>query len=292
MNEVVSSPSAASGSPAGRRAWVHFGVAAAVLLVVGAGWNSIMAVLRWSMAKKPVPPPAVVRVNAKQRLVSFPERVGSFVLVKDGVVDVDDDTLKTLGTKANDMNWYYFAFYRDDRPGRGVAGDVPHVRLEVTYYTGLLDAVPHVPELCLVASGATLLTGQSGTLEVSAPAAPAPWDRMRVYRTIYEMPDHATRSATYYVFSMNGRPTPHWEEVRLHLTLPWVKYCYFAKIQLAVFRGARGKIVPETDFARCDEVCQDFFRQVLPEILRFLPSARDVERFEAGGSPGTSSRVE
>ena len=107
------------------------------------------------------------------------------------------------------------------------------------------------------------------------PTAPAPWDALTVYRTMYVQKNHKT--AQYYFFSVNGRPTADWKMVRGTLTLPWVKYCYFAKVQLGAFGVEYGRLRPEADAAKGDEVCQDFLNYALPAVLRFLPSAEDVE---------------
>ena len=44
---------------------------------------------------------------------------------------------------------------------------------------------------------------------------------------------------TVGVFSMNGTPTSSRTKVRKELMLPWNKYCYFAKIQVATLRPQR-----------------------------------------------------
>jgi len=276
------------------RGWFHFALAGGLLLAVGVGWNGIMGALHWTWAKKPVPWPAGVEVE-QWRLTSVPEALGPYVLVEDGelspapdgqpdgILIFRDDDLKTLGTTANALNWYSSLMYGDTRDGEKSNGQKQYVRVDITYYTGLLDAVPHVPDNCLGAAGATIDRGDSGPVDVTVPSAAPPWDAFAVYRTTYVMRDRATKTAQYFFFSINGKPTTHWQTVRGQLTLPWVKYCYFAKVQLAVFRLERGRLLPERDLAECDGVCRDFLKFALPEILRFLPSAKDVERLESSG---------
>lgn len=289
-------------APASRwltKARVHFAVAAGVLLVAATGWNAIMGVLEWTMAKKPVPWPAVVEVDpVEQRLLNFPTEIGPYALPADGemsaerdgkpdgIVTIRDEDLKTLGTKAHELNWYYSAMYVRTQPLPGEEGAAlrRYVRLDMTYYTGLLDAVPHVPDICLIQGGATLVPDASGPIRITVPTVAAPWREFDVYRTAYEMPKTRSQSAQFHFFSMNALPTARWERVRGELTLPWVKYCYFAKIQLATFRVESGQWQPETDLGKCEEVCKDFLRYALPEILRYLPSAEAIKKLGASGT--------
>ena len=284
--DIVSAAQAVSSG------WVHFALAAGVLLVAAVGWNTAMSWLKWTMAKEPVPPPAAVEVR-EHRLVNFPREIGPYLLADDGELttvpdgrpdglrEVRDDILETLGVEAHEMNWYHMAVYRDTRvEGAYNTGGGQYVQLDITYYTGLLDAVPHVGERCIIAGGGIIVPGASKSMSVSVPSAAPPWDRFDIYRTAYEFSDRrggpSRRSAQYHVFSMNGRPTERWERVRGELTLPWVKYCYYAKIQWATLR-------PEPDFAKNDAVCRDFISYALPVVLRFLPTTDDIEKLKASG---------
>ncbi len=274
-------------SRAGR---VHYAIALGVLLAAAAGWNVLMygAVL----AKEPVPPPAGTDVQ-EHRLHSFPESFGSFVLApekealreegaeRDGVDELIDDELEILGTLKHKWNWYYMATFRDTpKPTRNSR----YMRLNITYYTGLLEAVPHVPERCIVAGGGVILPGDSGAFDVPLVALPKPWEAwhpgLKVERTAYLGKDPKTGkdvwAAQYHVFSMNGKPSHDWMAVRLEVGDLRNTYCYFAKIQLA----------PEgpglQDRAASDAFCAKFLRQAMPEIVKFLPSAADVSRLEKG----------
>jgi len=291
MTEVTQSVDSARAR-GGASGWRHFAVAAAVLLVVGVGWNAIAGIIGIYLAKYPVPPPEVVQTD-QHRLVSFPRRIGPYVVAGDGELFVDrrtgvpirdgqpdgitifpDDVLETLGTAKHEMNWYYSGIFRDTRLGESGR----YLRMDLTYYTGLLDAVPHVPTNCIVAGGGRILRDQSKPVAVSIPAAPEPWRRIAVYRTAYRVSASAFQgvSAQYHLFSMNGTPTCDRFAVRMRLGLPWVKYAYFAKIQVAPLR-------PEATLEQTDRVCLEFIRTVLPEVLKYLPSAADVRRLEASG---------
>ena len=284
-----------------KKGWVHFAVAAGILFVAAISWNGVLWRLKIALAKLPVPWPDCVQVEG-YRLTNFPEKIGPYIIVqdgefsskKDGIPDgidiVREDVLDSLGTTASKYNWYYMATYRDTRvPGTIKEGKGRYVRLEITYYTGLLDAVPHVPERCLFAGGYTIVYEQSGLIpfEVKDPkiAAKLPprWRRFNLYRTVGARGGEKT--AEYFVFSMNGIPTARWEVVRGKLMLFTVRYCYFAKIQIAVFKAGayRGRvgIVNETDLSISDQACRDFLSHALPDILRFLPSADDVKKLSS-----------
>ena len=168
-------------------------------------------------------------------------------------------------------NWMMVRVYRDDEAP--VNSPYRYWRLEVYYYTGALDTVPHVPGVCVVAAGATPLGTQSVPFSVSD--AREPWNvPLKFRRMHYEMPGRFGRSSTqyvqYYLFSINGRPEGSRKKVRLELIDPRVKYCYFAKVQFAPLGG-----VPSIEEA--DRAAEDFMNYLLPVVLRGLPTPADVE---------------
>ena len=266
-----------------------FVAAAAVLVASLVVWYS----LDLALVKLAVPPPETVTL-IDQRLVSFPVRIGPYQLAEDGTLIYDRRTgqpifdgkpdglavvspelLVELGTKDHEMNWYYFATYYDtrldDRDPRA------YVRLDITYYTGLLDAVPHVGALCIFAAGGRVDPGESGAVPLSLPKDKAPenWREIELYRTAYEL--KGQRRAQYHVFSVNGDPTASWVAVRLDLMSPWTRYCYFAKVQMVPVKNVNR----ETS----EEVCLEFARVALPEVLKYLPTAAHVRQLEAAEGP-------
>ena len=280
------------------RPWLHFAVAAGLLLVVGAGWQGIMSALRWSMAKSPVPWPAGVKVDEHHRLTTFPEKLGPYLIVQDGewsggqtdgmldgVQVIREEVLEEMGTKDHDLNWYFSGIYRDTRSGGANALPGRHyVQMQISYYTGLLDAVPHIPFVCLGAAGYTVIAGESGFVSVSVPTAARPWNNLEIYRTTFTKKGNKT--AQHHFFSVNGKPSADWKLVRGRLSVPWVTSCSVARGQLGVGAAEGGGLLPETDTAKCDELCRDFLAHALPEILRFLPSAEDVAALEKSDAPG------
>ena len=280
----------------------HFLTAAGLMLISALLLYVGIVAMGWRFYKEPVPWPRGVQVDKDCRLRSLPEeftdRQGNkrFVIVKedrdqdgrpDGeIVFVSDslDLLKmaTLTDKKRlprrCSNWYFARIYEDVRgsPSRR------RWRLDGYYYTGMLDQVPHVPERCTVAGGATLISSEDVTFNV--PEVTGPWGKVvfrRALYSVYNQDDQRyTRRAEYYTFSVNGKPVSSWISVRWRLKLPWVKYAYFAKIQFAPLQEVGN--IDETDRA-----AEEFVRCFLPKVLETLPTPEDVERL--GGAAKTAS---
>ena len=281
------------------RGWVHFGIAAGLLGASAAGFEFSARVLNWAMQKESVPWPKNVVVDPETfRLQILPDAIGNgrYVLAEDGELtgskdglpdgerEVADDVREALsiGTSWDKKrvgqrcsNWLLVRTYRDNT--MPVGHPLRYWGLEIYYYTGALDTVPHVPERCLVAGGGTLVN--SGDLRMSVPAAPSPWDEpLKIRRTVYEMTDQASmvtrQYVQYYVFSLNGRPETSWEMVRLNLAYPWVRYCYLAKVQVYPYG-------PAENVAEVDKAAEDLIAAFLPTILQAIPMPQAVEALES-----------
>jgi len=270
----------------GSGGWIHFGVAAGILLLAAVGFHTAVASLRIHLVKAPVPWPEGTEV-AEHRLMSFPERIGAYVQAADGELNRETDgepdgaqviakeLLDEMDVTKSPQNWYFQGIYRDSRaPGTYKTRGGLYFWLSITYYTGMSDPVPHVAEVCLGASGADILARETVTLTV--PTDQPEWRSVGVRRVAYAIrrPGAETlTSAQYYLFSMNGTPTSSRTKVRKDLMLPWNKYCYYAKIQVAMLR-------PQRDLRAGDDACREFLREAIAAALRFLPSAEDVEKLE------------
>ncbi|MHC4982483.1 MAG: hypothetical protein ACYTF6_04850 [Planctomycetota bacterium] len=271
----------------------HYLVAATILAVTAAGWSGAMAVLKWAVYKEPVPWPEGVMVHPEDfRLLSLAKVLTDaqgkprFLRVEedhnddgvpDGEIIFEEDETDTLGigTKTDRdrlprrcSNWYVARIYRDNETGR-------LWRLEAYYYTGILDTVPHVPERCLTAGGKTLLDPSDVTFSVKE----GPWKGEVPFRRanfvgINPKTGLLERGVEYYTFSLNGRPETSRNLVRLGLTYPWVRYCYFAKIQFAPMAHVE-------DLDRMNRAAEEFAGFFLPKILEALPMPEDIERLRA-----------
>ncbi|HOF17556.1 MAG TPA: hypothetical protein PK082_01505 [Phycisphaerae bacterium] len=312
MSETGMPPSPKPAKPFGfawDRGTKHFVVACVLLAVAALGWRFAVGGLKVALRKEAVPWPALVRVNEQTfQLESLPESLGEYRFVQadgelfyndkgeplydgkpDGEITLETDVMETLGVgssldasrvKTRTSNWYLSRIYRKGPAPSSAYERKPfqYWQLDLTYYTGGIDTVPHVPERCLVASGARLIGGADVTFEV--PMLPAPWDGPLVFRqTRYEVWDDATLTAKlyvqYYIFSYNGRPENDWRRVRLDLANPWsARHCYFAKVQFL----PRNEILNLQD---ADRAAEEFVRNVLPSILQQFPMPKEIEELDA-----------
>ena len=173
------------------------------------------------------------------------------------------------------------ATYRDKRVPPSQRGR--YIRLDITYYTGPLEVVPHVPVRALTASAGRIDPAGTGPLVMTLPGLPQPWaealKKISVQRTVYVWTDRSTggeeRGALYHFFIVNGRPAHRWEAVRSETTSRFRKHCYFAKVQVSL--GGQGL----HDVAAWDTFCQEFLRQAMPVVVEFLPSQTDLRQLRA-----------
>jgi len=168
--------------------------------------------------------------------------------------------------------WYVSRIYIDRSK---VAGQrYRSWKLDVTYYTGSLDKVPHVPERCLRAAGMQIT--RTGSVAFASPGTAAPWqDEVTCRYVEFEDPRRSWKNINvqYYVFSLNGRPQSDWMKVRATMSSVFGKYAYFAKIQF----GPGGEIGSPGEARKAAE---EFVRYMLPEVLKTLPMPEDIERLQ------------
>ena len=280
------------------KGWVHFGIAVGILSVATVGWSTAIRMLQLVTHKEPVPWPAGVVVNPEtMRLMSLPDNIaGRFVMAEDGeltgkkdgqpdgeiILKDDEKEILGIGTSwdrqrlsARQSNWHVVRIYRDNN--RPVGDQFRYWRLEVCYYTGRLDTVPHVPERCLTAGGWAVQPTRN--VSIQAPSTSQPWNGPLTFKCVpHELTDRydrVYRRVTYYIFSLNGTPEGSWEKVRFGLSYPKGKYCYFAKIQF----GPEGQIA---DIDSVQPAAEEFMSYFLPPILKSLPMPSDMKALESG----------
>jgi len=253
----------------------HFLAAAGILLVAAAGWSVTAKALGIVLAK--------ARVPLRKPLDELPESLGRFELARElhdpnvslyhGKTRLTSDVEETLGTTEY-ISW----LYKDKR--QSTADSLVYVSLHVAYYTRLLDAVPHVPDQCMVASGYHPVGGATEVTWAlnSVPEPWAAWRQVNVRQNVFSPPrgNAMHRKAAFYVFSVNGVPANSRIEVRKRLVSPFKKYCYYAKIELGA--GATGRSLP---IELQQQICQAFFAEMGPRLLEHLPSADEIRALEA-----------
>lgn len=157
---------------------------------------------------------------------------------------------------------------------------VPMLILHVTYYTGLVDTVAHIPERCYVASGFE---------EVSKDVVSMPADgftdhkRRDVRFTLINFDDQTGQEHGVFVayfFQVNGKYTEDPIKVRETLQDLTEKYGYYAKIEVKAVNYSPAN--PQTGGYRTavTNAIKDFIGTALPQIESRLP---DWQRVKAGG---------
>lgn len=114
--------------------------AAGVLLLSAAGFTGVLAGGGINLEKTPIHPPGQRQLGAIPAETEHWQRVGT-----DHVESAD--VVKTLGTEN-----YLTRVYRRKEP-LGESGKTPQLQFHAAYYTGMIDAVPHVPERCFIGGG-------------------------------------------------------------------------------------------------------------------------------------------
>ena len=273
----------------------HFVVAAVVLLAATLSWSAMKTALEIVTQRKPTPWPAVVQVDNEFRLVGLPTTHGPFVRIEDGeffkdpntgeaILDgepdgeptFDEEERKLLGLQCDEQlrisrrsAWYIARYYRDTRPGRDGRIWVLHVY----YYTGGVDRVPHVSEVCLQAAGASIDSRNKVSFDI--PGLRRPWDQgVDCNRILYQRAANAGYTyADYYTFAYNGEPTADFMYIRRQMAKPWAQYSYFAKIQFSL-----QKSIISAD--ESDKAAEEFLSYVLPDVLKMFPSIEDMKKLD------------
>jgi len=311
--------------PRPSRAWgllggPHFVVAAIILLIAAAGWGVAVQTLKLYTEKFPVPWPKGVEVNDEFVMTSMPDsmdnadpKIGPFVFVsgdgeidfrdgafhKDGLPDgetpVREDVMELLGigtvTDERNLplrrsNWMSMRTYRDIR--RPPGDPLRFWQLRVYYYTGGVDLVPHVGDVCILAGGGTVLS--SDDMPIAIAGAEGPWggSPVKFRRLVFQPAKSTAEFVQYYVFSINGQPRNDRNAVRWELGMLNVKHAFFAKIEFAplpVVQKVGNRLVysiPRPE--EVDAAAGDFVQHVMPSVLKTLPTAQDVAELDKAGT--------
>lgn len=268
-----------------KSARVAFVAACVLLLASGAGFQWAVAALNIYLKKEPV--------ELRDRFDGISTTIGRYRAVgKDRLLD--EATIEELGTDKYLDRSYAIA----GSPRNGV------LNVQLAYYTGMIDAVPHVPDRCLVAAGLTMRTQPEnlpltvdrhawfndplGKVNVvtNQPYSVAQVERIGGMKTAVRMPigDFALRTTEFgkldqpdlrlysgYFFIANGRMTPAPEQVRMLAFRPSEKFAYYCKVQFTY--GARA--------ATQDQylsMVSDFLSDFLPELMQVLPDWSQIEQ--------------
>jgi hypothetical protein len=267
-----------------------FVAAVVVLFVAALTLNGATRYMKLYFKKEPV--------SLRRELDTLPTQLGPWLQVSRDE-PLDKELEDTLGTKR-----YIFRDYVDVRQladgeraaltkeqstkdyqnelGRFRAAKPTAVlTAAVTYYTGMVDTVAHIPDRCYVADGFEPSEYTSPTWDVTPHAAPgsyasAPTRQMQVRFINFEDQTPGRMAAPInvaYFFQCNGSyESDPINGVRFRLQNLTEKHGYYAKVELkTVMRDSQAAQATMTDF----------LRSALPEIERCLPDWEAVRRDEA-----------
>ena len=269
-----------------------------VLLLGAIGINATTSALHLFFRKEALP----LRVKDGQGLGALPMRIGNWLAV-DEAHTIDADMEHSLGTDK-----YLFRDYVDlsatvggaapvttEAEVKAMSGLTPNeiglklrkfreknhnavLRLSLTYYTGKVDTVPHVPERCLVADGFQQTKWQTPTWHMGNYADGSPRD---IEVRFIDFEDQTTREGenmcVTYFFHANGIYQQDPYEVRRRLQSLTSKYAYFSKIEVLTLlpRSLEGALDASTQREKLRAASgvsvQQFLTSALPEIEKMLP---------------------
>ena len=286
---IVSPPvRAALGRAFGQRSFL---IVTLVLLTAALGLNVAVGAMKLHFKKEPVP--------LARPLGAIPPKLGSWVQVSEDQ-PLDKEMQDVLGTKE-----YIFRDYVNEADVPGVAdrfrGKTPAERrhilggirqqfpnavisLSVTYYTGMVDTVAHVPDRCVTADGYEPKEYTEPQWQIAdqlpASAKPrggdgAPLDTVKVrYINFEDQTGNAKfpRSVSYF-FHTNGKFVCDPLGVRNELANLFVKKGYYAKIETMTTIG-------DTKISADKTV--NFLSSALPEVHKCMP---DWNKVVSGDAP-------
>ncbi|HRP63874.1 MAG TPA: exosortase-associated EpsI family protein [Phycisphaerales bacterium] len=269
-----------------RQARIAFIAACVTLAICGIGFRAAMAYLQIYLQKE--------RVDLREHFATIPRTLGNWQAVgPDGVLDAT--IVETLGTD----------IYLDR--DYALNGDVSQglIKLHIAYYTGMIDAIPHIPDRCMLAGG-FVPTGRPRVMEnmpldisnwrydpevvnrasgqpypyVTYPHAVTgrtvmvrmPLGAFGLRMTPFEHPSMPQqRIYAGFFFIANGHVTPNPLAVRALALDLTDRYAYYCKVQFTAWGGSD---FDEQAFA---DLVGSLTQELLPELMRCLPDWPEVE---------------
>lgn len=260
-------------------------VAAAITLVgMGVGFRFAVESANAYLEKQPVP--------LRASLTTIPLRLGNWRAQGEGA-PLTAEVVEELGTD----QYIERRYTQTDAEDSGL-----QLLLHITYYTGLIDAVPHVPDRCLVAGGLVpkarpknlplMIDDRQWVLssEYLNKGRPYPvlthYDRVTGKPVRVRMPigDFELRTTEFgseekpglriyagYFFIANGETMPSPQSVRIFAFSLTSRYAYYAKVQFVLVGSSD---VDQDDFL---EIVSGVLPDLLPELMRCLPDWAIVE---------------
>jgi hypothetical protein len=144
------------------------------------------------------------------------------------------------------------------------------VNMGLTYYTGLVDTVAHIPDRCYIADGYEPSSYEQPTWNLSPDGTgPGPMLDVRFISFDDQTGNNRVSKCVAYVFHVNG----HYESdplgVRRTLQSLTQRYGYYSKIELMTIRLGK-------DTQPSSDAMRDFLAAARPEIEKCLPDWTQV----------------
>lgn len=270
-----------------RSAKYAFVAACVAMLIAGLGFRVAVNKLNIYLKKQPV--------YLREHFATIPRTLDEW-RASGQDVQFDDTLIETLGTE-----WYLERSYRRNAEDRRSSSPMS---VHLAYYTGMIDAIPHVPDRCMVAGGFEQV---SPTRNFELDIDDASWidDPDHVNRktqqpypmvtfphritgrpvtvhmplgdfelrvTEFRHPDSGDhRVFAGFLFLANGQVTAMPLEVRSLAFDRTDEYAYYCKVQFTMMGDAT--------FGREQFIASvsELFEQMLPEVMRCLPDWAEVE---------------
>lgn len=282
-----------------------FGAAAGMLAAAVAGQAGVIQYTGVYLSKLDVP-------LRHTFTLEFPKLAGDWELLHHDP-PLPKDVASELGTKQY-FNRYYVnngdGLYADEievvegkrgeyAGGKGQIEPGQLAKVHIAYYTGMLDAVPHVPDKCWVVAGSKMVYRKPHTLDLYRldykpdpehgglvlaesegfdKAVRLPGDTFDAIIFSGADIDGNVTSALYF-FLANGQAIASNHEVRFSFSLN-DRYSYYCKVEV-MFPGVN-------DPERIEALAEDLLSDLMPEIMACLPDWTEVKagtypKKQAGG---------
>jgi hypothetical protein len=269
-----------------------------VLLVGAVGINAATSALKLHFRKLPLP------LRSPQGLAAIPLQLGNWICIPETHTInpdeahelqtdqyvfrdyVDLDAVGANGVKVakreDVLNMDKLSredYYRELNRIRSMNNNAV-LSMAVTYYTGKVDTVPHVPDRCYVADGFQPSVYDIKDWQLGQYAPGAPRD---VKVRFIDFEDQTTRGqqnrCVTYFFHANGKYEQDPNQVRLRLQHLTEQYAYFAKIEVMTLLPTRAGAMDkdplkEKDRAAASASMQRFLTVALPDVEKLLPDRK------------------
>lgn len=177
-------------------------------------------------------------------LSAFPTKLGSWSMVKDGVIDQEtrdvlkaDDLMSRFYGSENGAAELFVAYFRTQREGQS----------------------PHSPKNCLPGSGWQTVPSETGRVDVPVPDG-------SIHINQYVVTKGQDESVVYYWYQQQGRVIADEFAAKFYLVADSIRRHRSDAALVRVVVGAR-----DNDTTRAEEIGREFIRVAFPTVKSFLP---------------------